>query len=144
MSKALETSSRNSRFSTTYFTIFDKSTEDVCDRLIVVNPFNWIIYYYIDTIYLLNVSNDTCNNNETPAVIVDLESSGKNSSTYAFPSYCLRWNLIDLLTLYQASAIVKRVPYDIKDLQSTPHSFTVIDALNFLFTRYIGNTPVRD
>lgn len=47
--------SEKSEFDLTYFIIYDRSTETVCDRLICVKPFDWWVYAKNGDVLIFNI-----------------------------------------------------------------------------------------
>jgi hypothetical protein len=133
-----------SELETTYFLIYDKSVGEECDRLILVKPFPWMIWAVNGNVYLLNTSNYECPANKTPAVItpskitVNTEdiTNGMNDNGYVFVNTCMSIQTGNIMEKYEDVAPVK-VLYDIEELASVKDKFTQLDALNYLFTKYI-------
>lgn len=110
-----------SEYNPTRFIIYDKSTTDVCNRLIVVEPFDWVIFANNNELYVLNPEgNIRCALDRTPAVRV-FENH--------FVETCLNMNYDVLKKAYDVKhdATVHYIPYEI-----TTNKFTILDALNIL------------
>lgn len=110
---------KKSEFTPTQFKVYDKSTETVCNRLIVVDPFNWYIWACRGELYVLNPeSGIQCNANSTPAIRVFATE---------FVETCLRISVNAILNSYTLGNTPVIVPYEITDT-----SFTILSALNIL------------
>lgn len=142
--KTIEDISYQTRFSPTYFEIYDKSTDNVCNRLILVKPFEWVILANVGHVIILNDTIFECPIGDTPSVMVpsfnpqiaDVEES------INFRNVCLKGNFAQILISYQTVAPVF-VKFDIEDGQE-PNKFTILDALNILFKNYITMDPEID
>lgn len=127
-------SSNATQFKPTYFQIFDKSTTNNCDRLIRVQPFDWIIWAKFGKIYVLNQSSYSCPVGFLAAVAVP--STKTDDSGYDFKSVCLNVLITDIIAAYKdVSPYIEY--FEIESLQSQENKFTVLDALNYLLTKYI-------
>lgn len=129
MEMVIDKASDSSNFDTSYFEIYDKSTKTFCNRLIVVYPFAWTIICRGDNLYTItSVSQftDLCPPGTTGAVKL-------HSNQSKFKRVCLYSTHAQLLDLYRSTATgVFKLSYDIEKIQSSPGSFTIIDALNHL------------
>lgn len=124
--KAVETS----KFDPTIFLIYDKSIPGVCDRLILVKPFEWYIWCVKGELYVLNPEGGiNCGIGYTPAIKIH-----KN----VFVESCLR---IDYDTILQSYMNIPpyKVPYDI-----TGKKFTIFTAINILLENYITFNDIED
>lgn len=128
--------SKETNFEPTFFEIYDKSTTDVCDRLIFVKPFNWLIWAKNGVVYVLNDSIYDCPQTTTPAVRVPSAVNNNERSIYNFKTICINIVLSDILATYR-SCTPSVVKFDITALQQTKDRFTILDALNYLFQNYI-------
>nr|WOZ57667.1 PIF-4 [Menippe mercenaria nudivirus] len=134
----IEQASKETQFKPTYFEIYEKSNES-CNRLIVVQPFKWHIWAINGQVYLLNESNQTCPINYTPAVLVPSNKSD-DTTNQVFKEVCVNMVFNNIVNSYTANRPVE-VPYEIENLQAQEGKFTILDALNFLFTKYITMDP---
>lgn len=132
--RTVENASKETEFKSTYFEIYDKSKDGVCDRLIIVQPFMWYIWAKNGTVYLLNETNEQCAINYTPAAIVP---SSKLEDYYTFQSVCINNVLNDIITSYTDKIIPVKIYYEIAIIQSESNKFTILDALNELFKNWI-------
>lgn len=109
-----------STFRPTVFKIYDKSSETVCDRLIVVEPFDWYVWACRGQLFVLNPEGGSvkCQAGTTPAVRV-LEKQ--------FYETCVNLDLDTLLRAYTMTGVYKEVPYEIVGT-----TFTILSALNIL------------
>lgn len=113
-----------SKFNPTTFHIYDRSTPNICDRLIIVQPFEWILWAINDSLYILNPeAGIKCSPNSVSAIQVD----GKQ-----FVETCLKLNLNSILQHYQRG----RTPHIIDYTIETP-TFTILSAINLLVRNYI-------
>ena len=131
--------SRQTQFNPTYFEIYDKSTKTICDRIIIVQPFSWIIWAKAGFVYVVNDTNYTCPTGTTPGIRIPTEVD-TSKSIYTFDSVCINIVLDSILNGYR-DVIPVKVPYDIEKLQQQPNKFTILDALNYLFTKYLTMLP---
>jgi hypothetical protein len=122
-----ESAEEATRFATTFFLIYDKSLPDALDRLVVVEPFGWIIWAINNDIYILeNTSAIQCQLGSSPAIKV-------TENIFSMVSICINIEPTALLNLYDDPV---RVNYDVLD-SSSPNRFTVLDALNILFREHL-------
>lgn len=113
----------SSEFQPAIFKIYDKSNEKECNRLIIVEPFNWMVLAVSGKLYILNTEGKiTCGLNTTKAVIV-----GDNF----YNETCLTNNLSDIISDYTTTSTYKIVPYNL-----TPN-FNILSALNILAKDWI-------
>lgn len=116
--------SKRAEFSPTTFKIYDRSTADICNRLIVVAPFDWYIWACRGELYILNPEGGIkCAANTTPAIQVLSDQ---------FLETCLKLDLNSILDTYVNGKIPYVVPYEI-----TTTTFTILSALNILMQEYI-------
>lgn len=123
----LDNSVKASVFNSTVFIIHDRSTNTICNRLITVRPFDWVVWAIRGHLYILNPEGGTkCPVGYTPAVRV-----------YAnhFVETCLSLSYETIISAYSTSsrAIIKHVPYNIGD----EVAFTILTALNILTKDWI-------
>lgn len=130
----VEKASEETEFGQTYFEIYDRSTTDECDRLIIVQPFYWHIWAKFGSVYVLNESNQSCPVNYTPASIVPTKV---DNSYYSFKSVCINSLYSDIVTSYTNTIAPVKVKFEITEIQSEKNKFTILDALNELFKNYI-------
>lgn len=127
-------SAKRSAFSPTEFLIYDKSTRDQCDRLIIVQPFDWQIWAIGGQLYILNPEGSiVCSVGSTPAVKVLRDQ---------FIEVCLKIEYDSLLRGYTEGVMPSKVvPYEIEGT-----TFTVLSALNLLVREYVtladADTPM--
>ena len=137
--------SKETQFGSNYFEIYAKPNEDgICNRLIIVKPFEWQFWAKGGQIYILVDTNFHCPPNYTPAALVPniIESS---SSTYEFKSTCIHILLEDIISSYTNTITPVKISFDITKLQQQSEKFTIIDALNNLFNGYLTmDPPSRD
>lgn len=123
-------------FSPTHYVIYDRSTKTVCDRLICVKPFEWWIYAKNGSVLVFDVSGYLCPQNMSAALVVPTTVTGEVDETYSFKNICVHKTLSNLIAAYQ-NFTTYTIDYSIPKIQTYDNSFTVLDALNDLFTKYI-------
>lgn len=110
----------------TIMQIYDRSTEEKCNRLIIVRPFNWHLWAINNNLYILNpqITKAICPNMSTPAIQVI------NDTT--FQEICLKLNFTAIIDHYTNSETIEpyTFEYTIKD-----NTFTVLTAINWLLER---------
>lgn len=144
LENAIENASKKTQFNTTYFEIYDRSIDnDTCDRLIIVQPFQWHIWAINGSVYLLNESNASCPINYTPAILVPKNKSD-DPSKQVFNDLCINKVYNTIIVSYTDKIQPVIVDFNIEDLQQQKNKFTIIDALNFLFTKYITMKESKD
>jgi hypothetical protein len=122
------TSEKNTRFEPTYYLIYDRSTELVCNRLIRVMPFNWVIWAINGDIYIIETTGAAiCPSGTTPAIQV-------LSDIYSMSTACITVLFQSILNLYPGKP--HKIFYDIEK-SAVPYKFTILDALNDLFEKYL-------
>lgn len=124
LSALFDEAKNKSAFNPTKFRIYDQSpSSTVCDRLIIVDPFDWIIWCYRGELYIVNPEGlIVCGPNQTPAIRV---------TKSAFLECCLFTTYATLLENYKKLK-PHIIPYAINS-----ERFTILDALNLLVTKYI-------
>lgn len=139
--ESIESASKSSQFKPTFFEIYS-ANETVCDRLIIVQPFGWYILAKSGAVFVLNQSGYSCNLGTTPAVRIPTKG---NSATEELElmNVCLNFELSKLVNAYKLHKKYT-VYYTIEKLQSEENKFTVLDALNYLFTKYITQTATEN
>lgn len=126
-----DAAAERSAFSPTVFEFYDRSTKENCDRLIVVQPFEWYVWCCRGRLLILNPEGGIrCSAGKTPAVRVTASSE--------FVETCVDVNLATLIDLYRANGVYFRVPYE---LPSGTKTFTILSALNALAPEWI---EIRD
>lgn len=134
--KTIQKASKETQFGTTFFEIYDKSTTEICDRLILVQPFGWLIWSKNGKVYVLGDTNHDCPLNYTPAAFIP-NIVGEGDHYYNFNGVCLHIVLNDVVNNYRNNIMPAIIPFDIPKLQARPSQFTIIDALNYLFTKWL-------
>jgi len=115
------------RFKPTFFLIYDQSTPTNCNRLIVVEPFKWLIWAINNDVYILdNAVAQTCPVGSSPAYKL-------TEDIHTIKSICINIMPDALINLYNDPI---RVDYDVTET-SVANKFTILDALNILFKNYI-------
>lgn len=123
LANIFNTAVKQSAFTPTNFIIYDNSTDNFCDRLIIVQPFDWVLWAINGELYILNPEGGIkCGAGRTPAIRVFASQ---------FIETCLTLNYDSLLETYSKKTIVK-VPYNI-----TSTRFTILSALNLLCEKWI-------
>lgn len=113
-----------SEFNPTKFIIYDRSYSDsICDRLIIIDPFEWIIWCCRNELYIINLESvNNCGPNQTPAIQVNENR---------FTECCIYMNYDVLLEEY-----TKLEPH-IVEYTISNNRFTIITALNILLDGYL-------
>lgn len=121
----INNSSKVTRFTPTYFEIYDKSTENNCTRLIIIYPFRWFIFSNENNVYLLDSeSGYTCPVNMTPAVEI--------RPTNNLEVVCTSMDRDTILKYFENVKPI-RIDYNLIGVEK----FTITDALNKLFDGYL-------
>lgn len=122
--KIIDEAVNESAYRPTVFKIYDKSSNDICNRLIIVSPFDWYIWACRGELYILNPEGGLhCAIGSTPAIRVFASQ---------FIETCLKLDMNSILDNYTLGRIPTVVPYDIEGT-----TFTVLSALNILMKSYI-------
>lgn len=150
----------DSQYSHTEFIIYDRSSDAICNRLIVVKPFDWYIWACRDELYVLNPEGGVqCSADSVGAVRIFKDS---------FYEVCVMMSFQNILDLYMRPNVkTKRryVPYSLNDIGSTSQharltkenfyeiendinkedetkiTFTIFSALNELVKKWIKFNP---
>lgn len=121
-------SEKNTRFEPTYYLIYDRSTETNCNRLIRVMPFNWVIWAINSDVFIIETTGAAiCPPGTTPAIQVLKDK-------YSMSTTCVTVLFQSILNLYPGKP--HKIFYDIEK-SAVPYKFTILDALNDLFERYL-------
>lgn len=125
VNNALLKANKYAAFAPTHFRIYDKSTKEICNRLVVVEPFGWYLWAANGELYILNPESMVqCANNTTPAVRV---------FRHAFVETCLSLSFDSVVSSYTQSIREPiLVPYTVETT-----SFTIINALNLLLKTWL-------
>lgn len=120
LDRQLQATSVNTRFSTTYFEIYDKSTADSCNRLIIIYPFRWYLLSQQNQLFVIDSeSGYDCPANMMPGVQID--------KTNDLSVVCLTMNSITALAYYSDVQPV-RLDFSLEGKER----FTILDAVNLL------------
>lgn len=123
--------SEKTQFQNCYFLIYDRSTENDCNRLIVINPFAWIVLAKNEKVYVVTDMQYDC-----PVGSFSCTRIHKNPDLFEY--VCMKGSTISLLENYKNNNRgIYRIPFDVEKLQVVDNKFTVLDALNYLFKNYI-------
>lgn len=131
ISNLVQTASNSTQFHTSYFLVYDRSTTDTCDRLILIEPFSWIVLAKNKKVYVVSDMSFDC-----PIGSFSATKIHKNDKMFEY--VCMNGSVVNLIERYknQNNQIFK-IPFDIEKLQVTTTRFTILDALNYLFKTYI-------
>lgn len=111
-------------YTPTVFKIYDKSTTKICNRLIIIAPFDWYVWACRGELYILNPeSGIRCSPSSTPAVRVFADH---------FVETCLQLDFNSIIDVYTRGQIPTMIPYEI-----TETTFTILSALNILMKKWI-------
>ncbi|AAN04397.1 Orf103 [Heliothis zea nudivirus] len=128
----------STKFNASFFEIYDKSTDDYCDRLILVQPFNWIIVAKGGQMYALTDVQHKCPPTTTRAVKL-------HSNQDKFKYVCLSLTKMQLIELYRNTAHnVLKLTFDVDALQSDEKRFTILDACNYLLAQGYAVLDVKE
>lgn len=123
----VQQAARKSAFSPTKFEMFDRSEQGVCDRLIVVMPFEWYVWNCRGRVLILNPEGGIrCSAGKMSAVRV--------TPSAEFVETCVDANLATLIDVYRATGKHFSVPYDLPQGTTT---FTILSALNILAKEWL-------
>lgn len=138
ISDAVNKASEETQFNPFVMEIYDKSDDSNCDRLIKIKPFDWVVFAKSGNVYVFDDTIYSCSPGNAPVVKIPKQ---KDTSTgnYVFNMVCVNTTLSELFLSYQ-SANKYMINYNPKELWSIENKFTILDALNFLFKRYITFT----
>lgn len=104
-----------------HFEIYDKSKSGLCNRLIVVKPFNWTILSRFGEVFILDEGEHECVETTTRAVKV----TGVNNAILT--NVCVGSLYSDILDTFQHADTIQ-IDYDLP----SSSKFTILDALNIL------------
>lgn len=115
-------------FNSSVFVIHDKSTAEVCNRLIVVLPFDWTVWACRGSLYILNPEGGSRRSvaGHTAAVRVYADRFVETSLALSYDA------IVDAYST-RNGAKIKHVPYEIKGSK-----FTILTALNVLAEKWIA------
>lgn len=118
-----------SAFQPSVFKIYDRTVSNVCNRLIIVSPFDWYIWATNDKAFILNPEGNTikCDERQSTPAIQIFASRAKKRSEHSFAEVCLNATLTSIIDSYQEASDYHEVPYDIES-----QTFTILSALNIL------------
>jgi len=121
--KIIKRAAAESEFKQCEFVVYDKSSNYICDRLIIVKPFDWMIWNTRNILFIINPERPmTCGFNNVGAIRILRDTMYES---------CLNVTLKNLINSYTSSEysglVVKHIPYNIGD-----KTFTVLSAINTL------------
>lgn len=118
---------REAAFTSSVFEIYDKSSATVCDRLIVVRPFDWTVWACRGSLYILNPEGGSQRSvaGHTAAVRV-------YADRFVETSLALSYDAIINAYSRKNGAKIKHVPYEIRGSK-----FTILTALDALAEKWI-------
>lgn len=128
----VDRATREAAYTATEFIIYDKSSSAVCDRLIVVRPFDWTVWAFRGELYILNPEGGATRSGGTTAAVRLFD--GKFYET----SLTLSYDAIINAYSRKNGAKVKHVPYAIEG-----RTFTVLTALGLLAKKWITFDDTR-
>lgn len=113
----------SSEYKPTIFEIYDRSTEQICDRLVIIKPFDWYLWNVNDELYVLNPENGMfCGPGSTPAVKILKSECIK---------FCLQLDFDSIIRSYK-QVTKHEIEYNIDK-----PIFTIFTALNILCKKYL-------
>lgn len=123
---AIDESELKTRPILTKYLIFDRSQEGPINRLIQILPFDWWIWAVNGEVFIFSTSGYECK--PGTQAVVKVPSTPDNS---LFKVYCINVLLQDLKKLFTAPPHVEQ--YSLEGVEK----FTILNALNYLFTKWI-------
>lgn len=124
INKSIDEAVEKSQFKPTTFEIYDRSTKDICDRLIIVKPFDWYLWAINNNLYILNPeAGVACTAGSVSAIQV---------TKTQFIETCLALNFDSILQHYQHG----KKPF-ILDYTIEGETFTILSAINVLARNYV-------
>lgn len=126
INEIIRNASLESEFSPTVFRIYDKSSKYICNRLIIISPFNWYLWACNNELFILNPDGGVrCSIDSCPAVQIFMNQ---------FVETCLNLNINSILDLYVTGKTPTIIPYEI-GIDSK--GFTILSALDILKKKWI-------
>lgn len=132
----IENATERSSFKPSFFEIYDKSTQTACNRLIIVQPFDWLILARNGSVYVITDLQYECPIGSCTAVKLHRDQS-------LFKYVCLNETSTNIIDIFKStSRLIIKEPYDIKELQSVKDRFNVLDCINYLLEK--GYVQIMD
>lgn len=132
----IDKATTTSEFKVSSYIIYDNSTEDYCNRLIVVEPFKWYILNHGTSLRVLALERHIrCGSGTIPAVNISPDSR--------FTSVCIPGSMLDILNeyrKYQRYEVPYTLPEPNPDNKRT--TFTIFSAIRDLSERKLINIDV--
>lgn len=120
---AIQQAALDSEFKQCEFIIYDKSSKTVCDRLIIIEPFNWVLWNTRKNLFVLNPERDIqCSGHNNGAIRMLKEEFYETCLDVSY-DYIVK----NYMTIGSDDVNVHRVPYTIND-----RVFKITDAINRL------------
>lgn len=120
---AIQQAALNSEFKQCEFVVYDKSSKTVCDRLIIIEPFNWVLWNTRKNLFVLNPERDIqCSGHNNGAIRMLREEFYETCLDVSY-DYIVK----NYMTVGSNDVNVHRVPYTIND-----RVFKITDAINRL------------
>lgn len=129
---ALKSINLETGFDNTYYIIYDNSTETICNRLIVIQPFLWFVWCKYNSIVVLNSNPNECSATEVHGIVIDDDQVTYDK--YKFTETCLPIDLSSLLLIYSKYDTYK-INYNIEDIWTIDNTCTILDMINDLLRR---------
>lgn len=124
VNQIIHNASLESEFSPTIFKIYDKSSKEVCNRIIIISPFEWYLWACNNELFVLNPEGGIrCSAGSCPAVQIFKDR---------FVETCLGLNFNSILQAYVIGKIPTIIPYEIES-----NIFTILSALDILKEKWI-------
>lgn len=122
--KIINNAVTDSQYLPTIMQIYDRSTSTICDRLIIIKPFNWYLWAINNNLYILNPeAGRLCPQGYVSAIQVFSDR---------FIEICINMPLTGILQHYQLNQTPITVEYTINK-----NTFTILSAINLLTKKYI-------
>lgn len=119
MEKILVESFEEAKQSNHFVEVYDNSTDTTVDKLLVVNPYGWILWNYSGRLFLVNPETTTCPNGFSVFEI-------PKSVNLTFTRKCVNGKLVDLLNFYHTKRVAQTIPFEPKK------NYTILDCIEFL------------
>lgn len=122
-SKVLARAFKGAEHTSHFVTVYENSTASVVDKLLVVNPYGWILWNYDGRLFVMNPEAGT-GESACPRGVGVFEVS--SSINLTFTRRCVNVSLVDLVAFYQSRAVRSVVPFEPTKV------YTVLDLIELL------------
>lgn len=119
LSSIIDMATSDSQYIPTIYEVFDKSTETNSNKLVIIQPFNWMILNINNTLYVIDqIGAGVCGVGTTTAYQVSEDNLFQ---------ICLSSDINALVSSYKTSGKFYKIAYELNET-----TFTVISAINEL------------